>query len=184
MAHPKPVPKTRRRPKFKNMAHPMWQRRAKLGQILMVITMAIALVFAVLVNSIGGPSSVSAASASNCTNSMKTVFHQDAAKQAVTELRGPAYATIWVNYNAVPSDAAWNIARKNPSWGQKEVKIKIPWGVEVKAFWAGGTFVKYSRNADCQARMTKDFSADTRPEKSLDTMEQWGLLLYMYIGKS
>jgi len=167
--------------KRKNMAHPKLRTKI-LARLPLIFAVGI-IAFAALLSSIDVPS-VSAASASNCTNSMKTVFHQDAAKQAVTELRGPAYATIWVNYNAVPSDAAWNIARKNPSWGQKEVKIKIPWGVEVKAFWAGGTFVKYSRNADCQARMTKEFSADTRPEKSLDTMEQWGLLLYMYIGKS
>ena len=44
MAHPKPVPKTRRRPKFKNMAHPMLRSRTKLGQILTLITMASATV--------------------------------------------------------------------------------------------------------------------------------------------
>jgi hypothetical protein len=184
--------------KRKNMAHPMWQRNTRLGQLLYLITMAIALVLAVLLNSFRGPSSisaniidqdnmvssVSATSASDCKDSMKTVIHQDPAKQAVTKLRGPAYATMWFNNPAVPRDAAWNIANsKNPEWGQKEVKVKIPWGVEVDAYWAGGTFVTYSRNADCQARMNQEFKADSRPEKSLDTMLQWGLISYWHIGK-
>lgn len=128
--------------------------------------------------------SVQAASASLCTDSMKSVSSYAPAKQAVTELRGPAYATIWVNYGAVPSDAPWNIAKKNPTWGQTEVKIQIPWGVEVNAYWVGGTFVKYSQNADCQLRMVSDYNKDSRPAKSLDTMRQWGILSYWHIGKS
>lgn len=159
-------------------------RLAKAQGFVMGIIMTLAMGFALFGPGNNVPTA-EAATASKCTDAMKKITKQDPAKQAVTVLRGPAYATIWVNNGAVPSDAAWNIARsKNPSWGQTEVKVRIPWGVEVHAYWVGGTFVRYSRNADCQARMDADYKKDSRPAKSLDTMLQWGIISYSNVGKN
>lgn len=165
------------------MAHPN-TLSTRLVSRLPALIVAIIVIVAVLVSYQNVPVASAAAIPSNCTSSMKTVTSHAPGKQALTELRGPAYATVWVNTNTVPLDAAWKIP-KNPSWGQTEVKIRIDWGVEVNIYnGAGGTFVQYSRNADCQARMVKDFNADSRPAKTLDALRQWEILSLWHVGKN
>lgn len=168
---------------MKRMAHPN-TLRYRLGSYLPALTVAIILIVAALLSYQNAPVASAADTPSSCTSSMKTVTSRDPAKQAIMELRGPAYATIWVNYDAVSSGAAWNIAKKNPPWGQTEVRVRIDWGVEVNAYWAGGTFVQYAQNADCQLKMVADFNADSRPVKTLDALRQWGILSYWHVGKS
>lgn len=95
--------------------------------------------------------------------------------KAVRIVTGPYILHVWFN-NGNPSvvDEPWN--EGPPPWDQDLIKVKIPGGVKIALYGAGGEGWDYVNNRACRHNLRFEFRHGKNiPVKSIDTLVAYGL---------